>query len=140
MRYVYALIPLIMLSGCFQQTDSEDKEWRGARFFPSDAAKYRGDGELEGHTWQVDKMTFSFQSGNHVLVRGGHLDDTMPTGAPGRYTLEKKVLLLEVLGREYTGHWNKRFLWIKDHRGVYQGVTDQLFPDSALPKSGEAGE
>ena len=89
-------------------------------------------GELPGQTWQAGSVTFSFQRGNHVLVRGGHITETMPTGAPGRYSLESEVLKLDVLGRVYEGTWDGETLTLNGHHATYLGLTETIYPDSVL--------
>lgn len=76
---------------------------------------------LPGHTWQAGDLTLIFQDGDNVLVQGGHLTDTMPTGAPSRYTLKNGALHLEVLGRTYEGSWDGKTLVIGTTVGIYRG-------------------
>ena len=64
-----------------------------------------------------------------MLVKGGHLDESMPTGAPGRYTLKKSSLNLDVLGREYAGKWINHQLSVNDYNGIYLGPTHEVFPE-----------
>lgn len=89
-------------------------------------------GKLPGHTWQAGGVTFSFQRGYNVLVRGGRLVDSMPTGAPGMYTLDGQRLSLEVLGREYTGIWDGIELTLNGRVATYLGSTGTIYPDNVL--------
>ena len=123
---------LVILSGCIQPVEAPTLPLSSIPVFAPEIKlpEYEGQGELEGHTWQVGDVTFSFQHGNHLLVRGGHLDETMPTGAPGRYSLKEGELELEVLGREYTGQWKDNNLSISENTGVYLGPSEGLFTDT----------
>jgi hypothetical protein len=88
--------------------------------------------DLAGQTWQVGSANFSFQGGNNVLVRGGSLTETMPTGAPGTYVYDPPLLQLEVLGRRYTGSLNGGELMLNGRVATYLGPTETIFPDTVL--------
>ena len=136
MKYAYCIGLILLLSSCHQQAETPTLPLPIASTPAVSPVEtlllYEGQGELEGHTWQVGEVTFSFQRGNHMLVRGGHLDETMPTGAPGRYTLDDQVLSLEVLGREYSGQWDKQKLTVNEQEGIYRGLTEVVFPEPSL--------
>lgn len=87
---------------------------------------------LERRTWQIGSVNFTFQRGNHVVVRGGHLVETMPTGAPGLYELQDGALRLEVLGREYTGTWDGVRMVLNGKEAVYLGEAAVIYPELVL--------
>jgi hypothetical protein len=120
-----------MLSSCIQSVEAPTLPLSSTPTFPPEVIfpSYEGNGELEGHSWQVGEVTFSFQASGHMLVKGGPLDETMPTGAPARYTLKKSSLKLKVLGRDYKGQWKDHHLTVNGNPGVYLGLTDTVFPD-----------
>ena len=91
-----------------------------------------GSDDLTGQTWQVGSANFSFQGGNNVLVRGGSLTESMPTGAPGTYTYDPPMLQLEVLGRSYTGSLERGLLTLNGRIAAYLGPTETIFPDTVL--------
>ena len=77
--------------------------------------------ELVGHAWKSGEHLFIFQKGGNVLVRGGHIQDSMPNGAPSRFELKGEELKLDVLGIHYTGTWNGQQLVINDQIAEYSG-------------------
>ena len=140
---------LLVVSGCVEPVEAPTLPLSSTPVFAPEVKlpEYTGDGSLAGHTWQVGEVTFSFQRGNHLLVRGGHLDETMPTGAPGRYTIEETSVKLDVLNREYEGQWQDTVLTIQENTGIYLGLTAEMFPasdsdetESASDDSGEQHE
>lgn len=133
---------LLVLSGCIEPVEAPTLPLSSIPTFAPEVQlpEYQGQGELEGHTWQVGEVSFSFQRGNHLVVRGGHLNDTMPSGAPGRYTRKDDTLALDVLGREYTGLWKDHSLSINDNPGVYLGLTESLYPAEENNKSKTTSE
>jgi hypothetical protein len=121
---------LMILTGCIEPVEAPTLPLSSTPVFVPEVKlpEYLGEGELEGHTWQVGDVTFSFQRGNHLLVRGGHLDKTMPSGAPGRYTQKDEELVLDVLERKYTGLWSDNELSLNENPGIYLGLTEGLYP------------
>lgn len=107
----------------------------GPQIAPLPLSVYRGDGSLVGHTWQSGPLTFIFQPGQHLLVRGGQLSETMPSGAPGTYTENSGALEVNVLGRSYSGTWDGSVLQLNQKAAAYLGETATIYPELVLDYS-----
>lgn len=132
-RYSVIMIGVVLLASCAsEKQDTEHTSETDIDVVLVHDVEPAESSALPGQTWQAGSVTFSFQRGNHVLVRGGHLTETMPTGAPGRYSLESDILEVEVLGRIYDGTWDRETLTLSGHRATYLGLTETIYPDSVL--------
>lgn len=123
----------LLVAGCSEPPLIPPKEYPASpRVGPFHEIALPEGSSLEGHTWQIGSIDFTFQKGNHVVVRGGHLVEPMPTGAPGLYTLEGRELTLDVLGREYAGSWDGNRLVLNGKEAFYLGETAVIYPELVL--------
>ncbi len=131
--HIVLVVGLVILTGCSKPVESVPlTAYPEVVAFALPLGVYAGDGRLEGHVWQVSPVAFVFQSGNHVIVRGGPLSESMPHGAPGTFELEDGVLEIEVLGRDYLGTWNGGELAIDERVAEYMGKTETIYPELVL--------
>jgi hypothetical protein len=122
-----------LLAGCIQTVESVPMtEHPVVEIEALTLGVYSGNGSLEGHVWQIAPVAFVFQSGSHVIVRGGPLSESMSHGAPGTYALEDGTLELEVLGRVYAGSWTGLALTLDDRVAEYMGDTETIYPELVL--------
>ncbi|MFP6581740.1 MAG: hypothetical protein VCD00_04215 [Candidatus Hydrogenedentota bacterium] len=136
MKYLMCSMICMFTAGCAESTDPEPMvPAPGPRIAPLPLAVYQGDGSLVGHTWQSGPLTFIFQPGDNVLVRGGQLVESMPTGAPGTYSKDGGMLELSVLGRTYTGAWDGAVLTLNQQIASYLGETATVYPELVLDYS-----
>lgn len=133
LRYGLALSIALLCAACSAPVTQPPKDYPpGPRIGPLHQVVYAGDGALEGHTWQIDSVNFTFQAGNHVLLRGGPLTVDMPTGAPGIYALEGESFSMEVLDRMYRGRWDGEVLIVNGKEAQYLGRAAIIYPELVL--------
>jgi hypothetical protein len=140
LRYGLSIMLVLLSAGCIESAESVQHAPSVYSVAPGDSVRlskkelisYSDDGGLDGHTWQSRGISFSFQPGNHLLVKGGPLIEPMPGGAPGIYTLDDNALTIEVLGRTYHGTWSGEVLVMNDSHTEYLGPTALLYPELVL--------